>query len=892
MTSAPLKVFLSYVQADDGADFDDPAKSFMRRLHTDLTAQGYTVWWDRVTLPARGLAFSKEIEEAIRGVDRLVLVVTPGVPGSKYVQAEVECALKLCKPITPILKAGDYNLLPASVARINTLDFRPPREYAAAFADLHARLDEPAPFGRLFNVKPLPTFHLMRETPYNAAHKALCADAIAHTVISTRATAVYGPGGLGKSTLAAALAHDCTVRRMFPDGVIWLEVGQKPIPTQLQAQIGATVFNDSRDRYQTEQDGRLALAQILRDKHALIVLDDVWDHGVVSWFPIEETANRLLITTRSGGLARRIQGEDIQLEILSPLEGAALIAGRAGGDANNADYQQIARVLGGHTLAIRLAAEQLALGYADDAADLLRMLSKPEKPFAALKLSDDDKDENVELSLSLSYAALKPDLQRRYRALGVLPIESTFDLPLLAALWSDEDPDDARAPLRTLLDNGLLDAAGDNRTSQHRLLRAYARALLTGAGELEPTFGRYADYVIEQAKQFDTLPREQWNQLDALLPHVSETGERLTDDWEHAATPDDDLTRRCGDFAYNVTQYVTNRPQMIDTPRGRERLGLRWLDMGLNVSRKTGDQAREALFCNDIGFVWSALGEKRKALDYYEQALPLRRAVGNRGGEATTLNNIGRVWDDVGEKRRALEYFEQALQLYRAVGNRDGEAVTLTNIGEIWRTLGEPRKALDYYEQVLPLRRVVGNRGGEATTLNNIGAVWDDVGEKRKALDYYEQALPLYRAVGDRGGEAATLNNIGEIWRTLGEPRKALEYYEQALPLRRAVSDRGGEAITLNNMAAIHYGAGVDNAAAILQQIIPIFHDLGAVGEEAAILVNLAAVYEKMGKIDDAIQSAEAGIAILIQYNLPQDAAGYTIAQYDAFLVRLRGKRG
>ncbi len=54
-----------------------------------------------MNLPARGLAFSKEIEEAIRGVDRLVLVVTPGVPASKYVQAEVECALRLCKPITP-----------------------------------------------------------------------------------------------------------------------------------------------------------------------------------------------------------------------------------------------------------------------------------------------------------------------------------------------------------------------------------------------------------------------------------------------------------------------------------------------------------------------------------------------------------------------------------------------------------------------------------------------------------------------------------------------------------------------------------------------------------------------------------------------------------------------
>jgi tetratricopeptide (TPR) repeat protein len=52
----------------------------------------------------------------------------------------------------------------------------------------------------------------------------------------------------------------------------------------------------------------------------------------------------------------------------------------------------------------------------------------------------------------------------------------------------------------------------------------------------------------------------------------------------------------------------------------------------------------------------------------------------NRGGEATTLNNIGGVYSDLGEKQKALDYYNQALPLIRAVGDPSGEATILDNI--------------------------------------------------------------------------------------------------------------------------------------------------------------------------------------------------------------------
>jgi hypothetical protein len=51
--------------------------SFVGRLHRDLTARGFEVWFDRMAMPLRGLTFHQEAPDAVAGRERLVLVVGP-----------------------------------------------------------------------------------------------------------------------------------------------------------------------------------------------------------------------------------------------------------------------------------------------------------------------------------------------------------------------------------------------------------------------------------------------------------------------------------------------------------------------------------------------------------------------------------------------------------------------------------------------------------------------------------------------------------------------------------------------------------------------------------------------------------------------------------------------
>jgi CHAT domain-containing protein/tetratricopeptide (TPR) repeat protein len=274
----------------------------------------------------------------------------------------------------------------------------------------------------------------------------------------------------------------------------------------------------------------------------------------------------------------------------------------------------------------------------------------------------------------------------------------------------------------------------------------------------------------------------------------------------------------------------------------------------LSLYRSVGDKAREAVTLNNIGGVYSDLGQKQKALDYYNQSLPLRRAVGEKAGEARTLNNIGGVYSDLGQKQKALDYYNQSLPLFQAVGDKAGEATSLTNIGLVYSDLGQRQKGVEYYNQSLPLFQAVGDKAGEAVTLNNIGSVYWNLGEQHKALDYYNQSLPLARAVGDKAGEARTLNNIGSVYDALGEKQKALDYFNQSLPLERVIGNKAGEATTLNNIGGVYSDLGQKQKALdVLNQSLPLTRVVGDKAGEASTLNNIGRVYSDLGQKQKAL---------------------------------------
>ena len=107
-----LSIFISYSRSDG---------AFARDVASRLREAGCTVWQDASGLYG-GQAWSRGIDQAIRSCDVLLIVLSPDSCASEWVQKETLLAMKLRKPIVPVLFREAE--IPVQLVDLQFVDFR------------------------------------------------------------------------------------------------------------------------------------------------------------------------------------------------------------------------------------------------------------------------------------------------------------------------------------------------------------------------------------------------------------------------------------------------------------------------------------------------------------------------------------------------------------------------------------------------------------------------------------------------------------------------------------------------------------------------------------------------------------------------------------------------
>jgi hypothetical protein len=514
-------VFLSYARGDDGEPFD-PATSFVARLHRDLTAAGFGVWFDRVSMPSRTLTFHQEIRDAVAACDRLVLVVGPQAAESLYVRQEWQFAyFEAEKIVTPILRCGDYQHVPDELKLLHCEDFRDDGQYDFHLKNLIRQLAEPTTaLGKLIGVPSLPPHFLSRTDRLTALRDALRADLDRPVVITGAAARVgmHGMGGIGKSVLAATLSRDRKVREAFPDGIVWVGLGPLPTVADLQRRVHKDLGGDGA--FQTEHEGRVKLRDILKDKGILLILDDVWRREDVDWFDVLGPRCRAMITTRDAGLLTSLGGVHHQVELLTDAEALNLLAQAAGVERDKlpGEAADLIAECGRLPLAVALCGGLIRHDFAwAKVLEQLRTsrIDRIKDPHAA-KIEH----ENLWNAIDVSVKFLSADEQPRFLELAVFPPDEATPIAALRTLWSHTagfDDWDTDALVIKLSQRSLLElttstdgkaislhdlvydyvhrAAGDETELHHRLLEAYRRKCPGGWHANPPNDGYFFTHL-------------------------------------------------------------------------------------------------------------------------------------------------------------------------------------------------------------------------------------------------------------------------------------------------------------------------------------------------------------------------------------------------------------
>ncbi len=277
---------------------------------------------------------------------------------------------------------------------------------------------------------------------------------------------------------------------------------------------------------------------------------------------------------------------------------------------------------------------------------------------------------------------------------------------------------------------------------------------------------------------------------------------------------------------------------------------------GINeyLLEKVKDKEEKSEILNEVGIIFSYLGEFNKALEYYKKAMKLYEELGKNEGIAAQLGNIGIVFDIKGEHEKALEYFEKALKLYEELGRTDGIAAQLENVGIVCKNKGEFDKALGYLKKALKLNEELGEKEGIAISLGNIGLVYKNKGEFDKALEYFKKALKLNEELERKEGIANQFGNLGALYSIQGEFDKAMEYLEKALKLNEELGGKEGMAVQFGNLGFVYREKGeLNKALEYNEKALEIFKDMGSKIETARSLMNIGEIFVLKGDKKNAL---------------------------------------
>lgn len=342
------------------------------------------------------------------------------------------------------------------------------------------------------------------------AARSIAADLMEHRFLT-----VVGPGGMGKTTLAVAVAH--AMLQEFPEAVCFVNLGALSDP----ALVASTVASTLGITIQTA-DALPSLRQTLLGARMLLVLDNC-EHVIAACAALAEQIFReapqvhILATSRE---ALRVDGEFTYLlpalECPPPDPGlradqartfpaiqlfmACVAAGGSGfelSDENAVVVASICSRLDGIALAIEFAAGRVGAYGIEGIASLLddrfgldwhgRRTASP-------------RQQTLHATLNWSHDLLSASEQAVLRRLAVFIGTFTLDAAQAVACGTGLGEDQVVIHVGDLVAKSLVSSAtADDRTMRYRLLettRGYAAGKLETSGEMEASARRHAAYVL------------------------------------------------------------------------------------------------------------------------------------------------------------------------------------------------------------------------------------------------------------------------------------------------------------------------------------------------------------------------------------------------------------
>jgi predicted ATPase/DNA-binding SARP family transcriptional activator len=643
-----------------------------------------------------------------------------------------------------------------------------------------------------------------------------------------RLLTLVGPGGIGKTRLAARAAGDMLAN--YIHGVWFVDLSAQTEPGQVLATIALTLGVP-----EVASEPRLTtLKRALRQKQIFLLLDN-FEHVIeaapdVSQLLAAAPGLTLMVTSRE---VLRLEGEYVYLvppltlperqrtlpaAALSQYEAVQLFLGRVRTanptfsltEENAPAVAEICIRLEGLPLAIELAAGRSRLF---TPAQLLAQLQNRLRTLVSGARNLSHRQQTIRNTIEWSYRLLDEGDQRLFARLGVFI--GGWTLEAAESVCSPGLPMDVLSGLGSLLDKSLIRQskarAGGSRFTMLETIREFAVEKLVESGEQQAMHRRHTAYFLEWSHR----PPGYWGKFRLDVQAQEMENVRV-------------LMRR-GLASGELTAPVEIVCSTYPTWEGRGyavEIG-NWLEAVL-ADENSKTSLPPHLYARALGIAGNLQGllalDLQKARRYYDQSLTISRKERDHRGAAVSLSKIAVLDSKMGGSYAlARTLNEEALALLE--GRSFLECYVLRQLAEQLSEAGAFEAAWPYAEEALELAEELDSGGpGVAIVLDTMGIMAIREEKYEASRSYLEQALAIWN-------EHPNPYRRAGIWGLLGAlalKEKNLETAErlllQALHAYAEQHLRYPVPATLDRVAELRFAQGYALEAVVIYAAVDTFY--------------------------------------------------------------------
>ena len=547
---APTSIVCLYATRDE---------SMYRELQTHLIlwhTKGHIRWLEL----SAGADVEQTLLAFVQQADCVLLLISSSFFATSLYHRMMESALaeqtKRGVPVVPILaRACDWKESACGGLKAlpdNELPIAEWEHQERAYENIRAGLVRliPSLATHMASLAIRPKHFQARDLPKGYVPRPKAFDEIKHLLLNHQGnrttaitTALRGAGGFGKTTLALALCHDPEIQATFPDGILWVELGEQPprpldvlngVLASLDTSLsGAITLEEARDRWRTALQGRVCL----------LVIDDVWQIGALEQLLEGGPQCVRLVTTRNDQVLPE-EAVRVLVDEMEPTEAIALLRRGLPDEIQQAAYQprlkELAKRLGYWPLLLTLAHGMLT-SFVKRGQTIEKALTNIGKAYqtrgvtAFHQENADERQQTADACLDISLRHLKKvtpphyDAITRYHELAVFPEDTDIPLTTLQTYWqgTGDLEDWEMEDLCVYLDDLSLILPTDFGKGTIRLHDVFRSYLLQHAGvHLPALHARLLDAYQQEhgLTRWADLPRSEGYLWQHLILHLCQAG--------------------------------------------------------------------------------------------------------------------------------------------------------------------------------------------------------------------------------------------------------------------------------------------------------------------------------------------------------------------------------